>query len=689
MLREIKNKMFYYVVEKNPHILHEYQQYRWNNEEFHKKNRLKSWMYLGNLNIKHRIIRVPNNLKTGGDIVAKESLPYLEGAESRLSNREPVQHIVKKLLKYDVISFDIFDTLLLRPFAKPSDLFLILGQKLGYLDFQEIRYKEERALRKISFENRGTNEITFADIYERIESYTGIDKNLGMKLEFETELEFCYANPYMKKVFDILKENGKKIIAISDMYLPKNLIEQLLRNCGYEGFEEIFVSCDYGCSKGDLGLYRVADEKIVKGQSVIHIGDNYRADIESSKKFGWDNLYYPNVNHIGQKYRSKDMSPLTGSIYSGIINAHLHNGSKIYSPHYEFGFIYGGLFILGYCTWIYNYAKQNNIDKILFLSRDGYIIKKVYDLMGFDIPSEYVYWSRVANLKTVFEKNKYTFIQEHVWVRGVLMEDIKVSEILENIEAEFLSQHLNDYNLEMDLIIDRDNYQRVEKLILDHWEEFVDSKKDNEEAARLYYEPIIEGCKKVCCVDIGWKGSAAINLKTLIEDVWKKDCRVFGLLAASGKNNSNSNIGMIMDGTLNAYMFSQIDNFEKHEWHRSKKTLNFIVEIFVSAKMPSFSGFKLKEEDYELEFEAPEVENYGVIEEIQEGIIDFAQIYKNTFERYTFLMQIPGGDAYAPIRHITQNDQFVKKFLGEYSFNKWTGSEKKKRKFDSISELIK
>lgn len=28
-----------------------------------------------------------------------------------------------EVLKYDVISFDIFDTLLLRPFIKPTDLF--------------------------------------------------------------------------------------------------------------------------------------------------------------------------------------------------------------------------------------------------------------------------------------------------------------------------------------------------------------------------------------------------------------------------------------------------------------------------------------------------------------------------------------------------------------------------------------
>ncbi|GAA9898206.1 hypothetical protein VN0781_01350 [Helicobacter pylori] len=41
---------------------------------------------------------------------------FLDGAKS-------------EILKYDVISFDIFDTLLLRPFIKPTDLFLYIETK--------------------------------------------------------------------------------------------------------------------------------------------------------------------------------------------------------------------------------------------------------------------------------------------------------------------------------------------------------------------------------------------------------------------------------------------------------------------------------------------------------------------------------------------------------------------------------
>lgn len=41
---------------------------------------------------------------------------FLDGAKS-------------EILKYDVISFDVFDTLLLRPFIRPTDLFLYIETK--------------------------------------------------------------------------------------------------------------------------------------------------------------------------------------------------------------------------------------------------------------------------------------------------------------------------------------------------------------------------------------------------------------------------------------------------------------------------------------------------------------------------------------------------------------------------------
>ena len=38
-------------------------------------------------------------------------------------------------------------------------------------------------------------------------------------------------------------------------------------------------------------------------------------------------------------------------------------------------------FVLGYCQFIHQYVKNHDVDKLLFLSRDGDVIKKVYEVL--------------------------------------------------------------------------------------------------------------------------------------------------------------------------------------------------------------------------------------------------------------------------------------------------------------------
>ncbi|GAA8357863.1 hypothetical protein KH0195_23590 [Helicobacter pylori] len=58
---------------------------------------------------------------------------FLDGAKS-------------EILKYDVISFDIFDTLLLRPFIKPTDLFLYIETKYNIIRFSSSKNPGRNAI---------------------------------------------------------------------------------------------------------------------------------------------------------------------------------------------------------------------------------------------------------------------------------------------------------------------------------------------------------------------------------------------------------------------------------------------------------------------------------------------------------------------------------------------------------------
>ena len=84
-------------------------------------------------------------------------------------------------------------------------------------------------------------------------------------------------------------------------------------------------------------------------------------------------LGYPDFQRlrVEAERRARDMSAVVGSLYRGVVNGKLHNGSQAYSPLYEYGYVYGGLFALGYCRFIRAWAEHSGADRLLFLSRDG------------------------------------------------------------------------------------------------------------------------------------------------------------------------------------------------------------------------------------------------------------------------------------------------------------------------------
>ena len=48
--------------------------------------------------------------------------------------------LIEEIKKHDIISFDIFDTLILRPFQNPTDMFMVLGNKFGVMNFKNIGF---------------------------------------------------------------------------------------------------------------------------------------------------------------------------------------------------------------------------------------------------------------------------------------------------------------------------------------------------------------------------------------------------------------------------------------------------------------------------------------------------------------------------------------------------------------------
>lgn len=690
MFRKIKDKLYYYFAEKNWGVRREYGPYVDAHREEHRNKRWKHWWMLVRLNWHYRVLRRDSVLyyTSPESPQGKRRLPYLDGAESELSKRSAAIIFAKSLLQYDVVSFDIFDTLILRPFAKPADLFMLVGKRLDRTEFYRIRTEAEKRAREIAMIKKGNHEVTIDDIYTIVEERTGIPKESGIQAEFETELQYCFANPYMKRVFRLLHEQGKPIIIVSDMYLPQEMMNQLLQNAGYTGYEKLYISCDFDCSKRSGSLYEYVKRDYPE-KKIVHIGDNMASDIKAAEKVGIATKYYRNCHEIGAPYRADGMSELIGSAYAGIVNTHLHNGIRTYSPYYEYGFTYGGLYILGFCQWMHTKAKREGIDKILFLSRDGDIYQKVFNMLFEDVPNEYFLWSRIANTKYTALKNRDDFLRRCIFYRVLRPEEvITIDSLLETLSLQSLKPFLGQYHLNENTLLTREKQMLIEKFFIDHWDVVVAAYSEEKTVLRNYLNSKVGNASKIAIVDVGWLGSGPLGLKYLIEEEFQMDCKVHCWEAASRPPRPEDIGTSLLDGTIEPYIFSRSYNRNHYDTHTNtnKGMNNIFFELFTQAQYPSFCGFSSRGDT---QFDFPEVESYHIIEEIHRGIVDFVKIYHETFEKDPFLYYIPGYDAYCPFRTAIRDMAYPKKFFAHMPYARGVGGDSKNMKMSTIGEIMK
>lgn len=584
-------------------------------------------------------------------------------SEMRIAEGLSVQETVDLLAGYEIISFDIFDTLIFRPFDEPTALFFLLGERLRFMDFRRIRAEAEQDARQEKYGRTGSYEVSLEDIWNKLEEKTGLPAEQGAELEMELERRYCYANPFMLKVFRRLADMGKRIIITSDMYLSREFLQGLLEEKGFAGAEKLYISNEYGVSKYSGGLYDFVLNDLNAGRDqVVHIGDNERSDVRMAVKHGIASCCYPNIHKKTMLFRAYDMSPIVGAAYRGIVNNHLYCGLDAFSPEYEYGYIYGGLFVVGYCNFIHEYCRLHRTDKVLFLSRDGDILSQVYRMMYPGEDTEYVYWSRKAAVKLMASSDRYDYFRrflDHKVNRNLSLEEIFLSMELEPLLDELLAQ-----SAECGEVLQRSdkltsgNLVGVKRLLTVNWERVLACYQEEHEAAALYYGRVLKGCRKAVAVDIGWAGSGAVALKTLVEKVWKIPCGITGIIAGTNTlYNSEPFAGetFLQAGDLTAYMYSMSHNRDLVKKHDPNKNYNVYWELLLSSPTRQFTGFGLKRDHAGALTEEPELhfgkydENREGIREIQKGILDFAGQYLEHFGDVPYLFHISGRDAYAPM----------------------------------------
>ncbi|PQP84601.1 hypothetical protein C0Q44_08605 [Paenibacillus sp. PCH8] len=296
----------------------------------------------------------------------------------------------EEILKHEAISFDIFDTLMMRKVLYPQDVFDLVEGKALQIGLSVQQFRQKRAESERSLLMR-TNPNIY-EIYEELQDLTQIsseEKEELLALELATEKEVLIKREKMVELLQYAVAHGKDVYLISDMYLPKTILLRYLSDLGIRGFKDVFVSCEYRTPKCD-GLFDIFKDK-VKASSYLHIGDNYDADYTFAKLHGLDSFHIKSSLEMLEisSYRSifKSLTSINDRSLLGLqLSRVFNNPFALYQSDgrpklistYDVGYSFVAPIITNFVLWLLKASKEGNYDKILFLARDGYLIQKLY-----------------------------------------------------------------------------------------------------------------------------------------------------------------------------------------------------------------------------------------------------------------------------------------------------------------------
>lgn len=511
--------------------------------------------------------------------------------------------IEEKVTRYDVVSFDIFDTLVIRNVVKPNDVFSLIEEKAKAIGINAEGFADSRAeAESLAARRLGVgNDVCIEDIYQDL-PYA--DRDALKKIELDIERKIIAPNKSMIGLANRLRENGKIVIAISDMYLPASFLTDVLANFGCS-LDRLYVSGDIGLrkSRGSLFSYVLQDLNI-EPESIVHIGDNRRSDyiIPALKRISTV-LYKPMAAH------TPPVESLADSVVGGILKRQNYRESVALEG---VGYSCLGPLLVGMCQWIHREVVDLGHSSLRFLSRDGYILSKAYSIMYPSSPYRYSYVSR-RSLTVPLLIDAQSFAD--------VLEIIPYIKRVESMPSLFTKLGIDDEDLIVRMektygtLLKRSDladgmydplFDEIKEMV---WLNAADEKACMEEYISQHF------AGRVFTVDLGWYGSIQKRLERVT------NARIYGLYLGLLRHTPDYCLenarGYVYDYRLgdtsdSSFVFS----------------FNGLIETIFSAPHGSVKRYRRTAEGvYKPEFANLEAENQKAVSKIHAGALSFVKDY--------------------------------------------------------------
>ena len=622
---------------------------------------------------------------------------------------------IKQLIaspKIKCVSFDIFDTLITRPFYEPLDMFRIMDKDYRELthndvgiNFSKIRVISENICRE---NKRKTDpecqEVTLDEIYDTIHTQYEISKDVLEKLkkkECEYEIRFCKRRDTIHELYELALDMGKKVIFTSDMYLPEYVIVKILKENGYTEYTKLYLSSTVKKIKwtGDLYRHVFKDMGLEPGE-MIHMGDNFESDYKRAKELGMNSIHIPKTIDVMTKtnYTNNLAQPLIKSLpfwrdnaesirFMGIrcmmavvANKLFDNPFKTFdhrtdfnSDPYLIGYYALGMYVYGVTKWILD-ETNDRYDKVSFMARDGYLILESYKIMKelYSNPAveEYLYVSRKALIPVmIVDKLDFYKLSEIIEIQTHSPKNvIKYVKNILDIDEEKLEKLCKEQNISYTKKFqNNEEFNRYIKILVDN---FYDEARHKEKREKLkeYFNKIMGD--KPATFDVGYSGRPEFYLTHLC-----------------GKSIDTLFLNINRDDALE---YSKVGNFKLKTYFDAKPTATGnAYELLFSKLAPSCIGYNITEKGVEPVFE--KYENSYQVEQMvgimQKAAIEFVSDIINIFKQDTDILYYQDYYITLPIMsYFNSATRLDKRPLDAVEFEDTIRTNKREKMIDSMQE---
>jgi len=323
------------------------------------------------------------------------------------AHAKALHHFTAQAATARLVSFDLFDTLLVRVVGTPHDVFEVMAESLAdrrhpiAAGFAQARIAAERRARERGAA-RGDNDVTLDDIYAAFDPASpGALQDIAA-LEAETEALSICADPQVKCAFDVIVASGVPVALVSDIYLPRSCIEAMLARTGIAGHRHLFLSGEINAAKANGTIWPHIRQAfgLAATDLIVHLGDNPEADGTQTAKAGVHPvlLIPPHARHRAAG-PDRHRHWIEGSLAALAQQSLAHHRDDPAVDPYWLGLAHRIVLpaALGMARFVRDRAEAIGVERIHFLARDGLIFRKAYEAAWRRPevpPSSYIWASR-------------------------------------------------------------------------------------------------------------------------------------------------------------------------------------------------------------------------------------------------------------------------------------------------------